>query len=49
MDYAHIHSIFRKPKMNVFILPLVMKCGLYMASIQIMCGSNNPHNPHNPD
>ena len=28
---------------------LVMKCGLYVASIWIMCSLNKTHNPHNPD
>ena len=28
---------------------LVMKRELYVASICIICGLNNRHNPHNPD
>ena len=28
---------------------LVMKCGLDVASIQIIWGLNNPHKPHNWD
>ena len=33
-----------------FLSPtLVMKCGLNVASIWIICGLNNTHNPRNPD
>ena len=28
---------------------LVMKCGLYVASVQVMYSLNKRHNPHNPN
>ena len=36
-DYAHIHSIFKKPKINVFILHLLTCLNIYKLSQN--CGS----------
>ena len=54
-EYRHRTKYRQGPKKrkelnrNIEIQTLVMKCGLCVASVQVMHSLNKRHNPHNPN